>query len=82
MYFVRRSNYLPGQILEWLESEARGSLNTRFSSVLDEIITVRAYKKQDYFMRKYFDDSDIVASVALSNMVSKTGSINLLISSV
>ena len=66
LYFVRRSNYLPGQILEWLESESRGPLNTRFSSVLDGIVTIRAYQQQDYFMSKYFEDSDIVASVALS----------------
>ena len=67
LYFVRKSNYLPGQILGWLESEARGPLNTRFSSVLDGIVTIRAYKMQEHFVQKYNDDSDIVSSVALSH---------------
>ena len=66
LYLVRKVNRLPSQKLEWLESEARGPLNTRFSSVLDGLMTIRAYKKEEYFMHKYYDDSDVVASVALS----------------
>ena len=67
IYIVRRTNYLPGQMLEWLDSEARGPLNTRFSSVLDGLVSIRAYKKQGYFMERYYHDSDIIASVALSH---------------
>ena len=72
IYIVRRTNYLPGQMLEWLDSEARGPLNTRFSSVLDGLVSIRAYKKQGYFMERYYHDSDIIASVALSHYGANT----------
>ena len=67
LILVAKNNYLPGQKLEWLESEARGPLNTRFSSVLDGLVTIRAYKMEDHFMQMYYKDSDIVSSVALSH---------------
>ena len=44
IYSIRRHNYLPAQTLEWLESETRGPMNTRFSSIMDGLITIRAYK--------------------------------------
>ena len=44
IYATRRHNYLPAQTLEWLESETRGPMNTRFSSIMDGLISIRAYK--------------------------------------
>ena len=66
MYIARRSNYLPAQILEWVESECRGPINTKFSSLIDGLMTIRAYNKQEFFQHNYFIDSDRVSSVALS----------------
>ena len=60
-------HYMPMQMLEWLESECRGPLHTRFSSIMDGLVTIRAYKKKDYFNKLYYEDSDKVSSVSLCN---------------
>lgn len=54
------------QKLEWLESEHRGPINTKFSSLIDGLITVRAYKKEDFFVKNYFAESDKVSCVAMT----------------
>ena len=55
------------QMLEWLESECRGPLHTRFSSIMDGLVTIRAYKKEDYFNQLYYQDSDKISSVSQCN---------------
>lgn len=66
MWFVRRKSVLSNQTLEWLESECRGIINTKFSSILDGLITSRVYKRQEYFLDSYIKESDKVSSVSFS----------------
>jgi len=60
-WLARKKNYLAGQSLERLESKCRGTINTRFSSIMDGLMTVRAYNKQEYFLKIYLEGSDKVS---------------------
>ena len=60
-WLVRRVAVLPAQNMEWLESECRGPINTKFGSIIDGLMTVRAYHKQQYFLDNYMQDSDRVS---------------------
>lgn len=61
MWLVRRKSVLANQTLEWLESECRGIINSKFSSTLDGLITSRVYKRQNYFLESYIAESDKVS---------------------
>lgn len=65
-YLIRRKAVFPNQNIEWLKSETLGPLNTKFSSLLDGIITVRAYGRQKYFLQEYLKDNDQVANTSLT----------------
>ena len=64
VYFIVRSKCsLSIQNLEWLESESRGPINTKFSSIIDGVMSVRAYNRERFFINSYFQDCDKVSSI-------------------
>lgn len=64
--YVRMKCTVVNQTLEWLESECRGPINTKFSSIMDGLVTVRAYQRQEYFIETYMKEFDKVSCVSMT----------------
>ena len=66
-WIVRRFITLTLQNLEWLESSYRGPINTKLSSIIDGLMTVRAYSKQNNFLNDFLIESDKVSCISFTN---------------
>ena len=66
VWIVRRFSTFTLQNLEWLESYYRGPINTKLSSIVDGLMTVRAYSKQDYFLNDFLKESDKVSCISFT----------------
>ena len=66
VWIVRRFVTFTLQSLEWLESFYRGPINTKLSSIVDGLMTVRAYCKQQYFLEEFLRESDKVSWISLT----------------
>ena len=58
MYLIRRYSIIAQNDSQRLESISKGPLNTRYSSAIDGITSIRAYDKRDYFIDGFMVDSD------------------------
>jgi len=54
--------------MEWLKSETQGPINVKFSSLLDGLMTVRAYGREEHFMKENYKDNDNLSHVELSSI--------------
>lgn len=61
-YLVRRFSITAQNDSQRVESMSKGPINTRYSSAIDGITSIRAYRKQDYFIRGFMRDSDLNSS--------------------
>jgi ATP-binding cassette subfamily C (CFTR/MRP) protein 4 len=59
MYMIRRYSMTAQNDAQRLESMSKGPINTKYSSALDGITTIRAYQKQNYFIDSFMIDSDL-----------------------
>ena len=50
MHLIRRISIIGQNDAQRIESITKGPLNTRYSSAIDGITSIRAYKKEDYFI--------------------------------
>ncbi|CAI2362604.1 unnamed protein product [Moneuplotes crassus] len=62
MYFIRKWSIIAQNDAQRFESMSKGPLNTRFSSALDGITTIRAYKRTQYYTDKFIKDCDLNAN--------------------
>ena len=68
IYFIISSKWsLSIQNLEWLESKGRGPINTKFSSMIDGVVSVRVWDKENFFINSYLDDCDKVSSISMTS---------------
>lgn len=62
-YYIRKYSITPQNDLKRYDSITKAPINTKLGSVLDGITSIRAYKKQDYFIEKFMKDVDTNANV-------------------
>jgi enoyl-[acyl-carrier-protein] reductase (NADH) len=62
MYLVRRYSIISQNDTQRLDAITKGPMNTRYSSAIDGITSIRAYAKEQYFIDKFMIDSDLNAS--------------------
>ena len=63
MYLIRKRTILPQNDLKRYDSVTKAPINTKFGSVLDGVTSIRAYKKEDYFIKNFMIDSDLNTNV-------------------
>jgi len=59
MYFVRKHQKLAQVDCQRVESSSKGPMNTRYTSVIDGISSIRVYHLQEFFTEGFMIDSDI-----------------------
>jgi len=72
MYLIKRYQRIALSDTQRIESISKGPVNTRYSSAIDGITTIRVYRKTKYFIDGFMRDSDLNASAKFtSNAVSR-----------
>lgn len=59
MYFIRKRCIIAQNDSQRIEAITKGPVNTKLGSVIDGLGTIRAYKKQDFFVKNFMTDSDV-----------------------
>ena len=68
LVLIYRRTVSVSQNIEFLESKYVEPINTKFGSIIDGLLTVRAYKKQQYFLNGYIEDSNKYKNYVESNL--------------
>jgi ABC-type multidrug transport system fused ATPase/permease subunit len=61
--YLRKYTIDPQNDCKRYDSITKATINTKIGSVQDGITSIRAYKKQDYFVDRFMDDVDINCNV-------------------
>ena len=62
MFLIRRYTRLAQSDTQRIESISKGPINTRYSSALDGITSIRVYGRSQYYTEGFMHDSDLNAS--------------------
>jgi ABC-type multidrug transport system fused ATPase/permease subunit len=59
VYIIWKTSITSQNDFKRYDSITKAPINTKFGSVLNGVTSIRAYNKQEYFIRKFMEDSDI-----------------------
>jgi enoyl-[acyl-carrier-protein] reductase (NADH) len=62
MYFIRKYQQLAQSDCQRIEAISKGPVNSRYTSAIDGITTIRVYHKEQYFYDSFLVESDINSS--------------------
>jgi ABC-type multidrug transport system fused ATPase/permease subunit len=59
IYFIRNRCIIAQNDSQRIEAITKGPINTKLGSIIDGLSTVRAYGKQDFFVKNFMMDNDV-----------------------